>query len=915
MQSRAGRLRVISGAVLATALIAGALVPGAHAEPPGGQALWVSECAGKHKVVTAPLGRPTPLDVCGTAQPDVFATLTAGADGATMRISKSPSAPASMPLRLEAVMDDPRLPGAEQAAFGFDATGSDAPKSFTGALALTGVDARTTMTLDVTTSGAAPALDVISEVFVPGTSGARTAPKRMRMGYAPVPVTAGISVRPGDLAATLTTGTPAAGTLSTEDLSGVTPRRMATSVDSLPGSLALSVANTVLYNASAAIGRLTLTASDPGGVLGRATDLAVRLDTVPTQVAMTIGDAVEITTASGGLGGIEARASAGPPTATLPAGTDGVVLIDTAETYQMLAQVSGLRSLSVRQRPTIDLALDATAGQGFRVDLTQQAQTLLAEIDVLSPHTHVVFAQDAAGARTLSYAADGGTGRLDLAAGGLPFAGRAKTARLTLTGVPAALTLGLGGESAGRVTLDAGAGLGSLSALLTSGPNGSLTGSGVELIDTASQYTLTARVDGLRRLDVSQRPAIDLSLDAAAQPFTVSLQERQPAGADQTTRVDIGDLPGGPLQLRLSETGGVRKIDYVAAAAVGRIILDANRPPLSGRTQRLRAELRNLPTALTLGLGGESGDIDLDAAGASIGFLDLLLTSGPIPPLVPPGSDGVRLTDVPSHYALHARITGLRRVSASQTDMHLDTTSGNRFDLRIDRQAATSTKHVFTHAVISNLQRNTRLTLDDSGGKTALTYTAAAPTARLDLATNTGDRAALNAAVTPLPASFTTCTAIGGNVCGRPDKPADKYSMRVNASQTTTLNLRDCATTDCAEQIAITDLRVRKLETNVQLDTYCPSGCFPEGSAGRIWLDTDAVELVGSVVVDTDSMNLAARFPPGFDANDRFVDYAGPFTDSSGTIDCVGVPDDGQDLDYTISLAAGFTVDIAFQLC
>src|SRR5688500_17872962 len=127
MRSRTGRMRAFSSAVLATALMAGALATSSQAEPPAGQAMWVSECAGKRKVVTAPLGRTTPLDLCGTAQPDVFATLTAGAAGATMRIAKSQSAPASMPLRLEAVIDDPRLPGTEQAAFGFDATGSDAP--------------------------------------------------------------------------------------------------------------------------------------------------------------------------------------------------------------------------------------------------------------------------------------------------------------------------------------------------------------------------------------------------------------------------------------------------------------------------------------------------------------------------------------------------------------------------------------------------------------------------------------------------------------------------------------------------------------------------------------------------------------------------------------------------------------------
>lgn len=344
--------------------------------------------------------------------------------------------------------------------------------------------------------------------------------------------------------------------------------------------------------------------------------------------------------------------------------------------------------------------------------------------------------------------------------------------------------------------------------------------------------------------------------------------------------------------------------------------------------------LTDLPTALTLDLGAEVGSIDLNTSGAALGGLEVLLTSGPLV-TVPAGVDGVVARDIASHYALAARITGLRRVSASQSplDVFLDTTAGRPFRLDLRDQALTGGGETYTVARIDALQRNTRLLMDDvSDNAQRISYSADAATTSLTLDTNSGEpdpvtgrvRTRMTANVSPLPASLTTCFAAkprgsdASRACGRPDRPAGEGSFRVVASEPTMLNLFDCTDNnpDCGSpesQLRITNLGVQKIEVNLETGQSCNSfGCSPEGSSGSIWLDTDNVLLAGSLFWDDGGpVEITVNFPDGFRSNDRFARWAQfERVEQSGTVTC---PSGTR---FDVELSDFLTIDVAARfLC
>ena len=545
-------------------------------------------------------------------------------------------------------------------------------------------------------------------------------------------------------------------------------------------------------------------------------------------------------------------------------------------------------------------------------------QTVVAEIDKLSPNTHITFVDDPVAGRKLAYTATNIVGSINVTANGLPFAGRADNAVLTLTGVPTALTLSLGSEGVDRVLLNAGAGLGSVYARLTSGPADTLVGSGIQMIDNAAQYTLAARMTGLKVIDVRQRPWIDLNLQTTTpQAFSAFLRQRQTGDEDQTISATILNLPTS-LRLQFLENSAGRQLIYTGGA-VGSITVDANHLPLGGRADRLTGTITTIPGNISLNLGKEGGNVDLNANGAAIGKIEAKLTSenpsGAID--VPADMDGVRLTDTPSVYAIALRISSLRRVTAQQTPLNLflDSTANRKFNARLQQQPTATAKNTYAEATLTNLQPSTRITLDDSGGRTQLGYTAGGIAPRLDIDTNAGDRQRLNGFVLNIPTSLTLCAVSASNLCGNTGRRANKLSMRMTASSAATVNLTDCQTVGCGERIVVSNLRLRKLEINAHTEPICVPffGCGLDGAFGEVWFDTDGFELTGTVAV-VGSTDLTARFPPGFNSNNRFVEWDGPFTDSSGSINCEGVPGDGQNLDLDIDIGVAI-VDVAFILC
>lgn len=134
-------------------------------------------------------------------------------------------------------------------------------------------------------------------------------------------------------------------------------------------------AGTVSYTGSSVVSELTVDATDPGGIAGRATALHLLLRDIPT--ALTLGYAPSAGTVSldaGGstLGLIEVQLTNGPNNRIM-ASRDGIRLDDTAAGYEMFGRVTGLRKVVGSTIPAPDLDLQTTGGRVFQVEINQLA--------------------------------------------------------------------------------------------------------------------------------------------------------------------------------------------------------------------------------------------------------------------------------------------------------------------------------------------------------------------------------------------------------------------------------------------------------------------------------------------------------------------------------------------------------------
>lgn len=166
-------------------------------------------------------------------------------------------------------------------------------------------------------------------------------------------------------------------------------------VKDLPSQVALSVAprsGTIHYSGSAAVGEITVSASDPDMPLfKRANHLDVTLKQIPTGVGLRYpsdtNGVLDLKVSSGQIGSLELTARAKDdsiPADILDASLDGVVIRDTDDDYIMFGRVAGLRhvgfddSILWRNSTTqLELArkrfaLDVTSGRDFAVYIERE---------------------------------------------------------------------------------------------------------------------------------------------------------------------------------------------------------------------------------------------------------------------------------------------------------------------------------------------------------------------------------------------------------------------------------------------------------------------------------------------------------------------------------------------------------------
>lgn len=130
---------------------------------------------------------------------------------------------------------------------------------------------------------------------------------------------------------------------------------------------------TVSYDGSSPVSELTVDATDPNGVAGKATALHLLLRDLPTSLdlgyAPTNGT-VSLDAGGQTLGLIEVQLTNGPNNRIIPS-RDGLRLDDTAAGYEMFGRVTGLKRVSATTVPAPGLDLVTTGGRVFQVELNQ----------------------------------------------------------------------------------------------------------------------------------------------------------------------------------------------------------------------------------------------------------------------------------------------------------------------------------------------------------------------------------------------------------------------------------------------------------------------------------------------------------------------------------------------------------------
>ncbi|MGJ8671021.1 MAG: hypothetical protein ACSHXK_16180 [Oceanococcus sp.] len=338
---------------------------------------WETEVNGYKQTTDAVLNLPTLLDVDGDSQPDFNASLSiSGANSVTLQVERiAVLNGASIPLKIEAVVADPRATSGSVFALGYDASASRAPDSFTEVIGIGGVLGNTQLTVDMSTSGAGNSLDLLAEQFSERADGSRNPDQTIVLGLAPVPDSANVAIDIGSNTIAVDVGASQRSFAAIEfiDYSSGQAQPVDVAIDQLPTSLSLNFTELngqrqLSYNASQVVDEINVNADQLSG-FGRANQLQLLLGGVPTSLNLDMGSAGEFDLDAGNadLGLLDVVLSNGA-SASLPVGADGIVMKETPSDSVLTARITRLRRISGQQQP-LSIYLDSLGAKPVHVEL------------------------------------------------------------------------------------------------------------------------------------------------------------------------------------------------------------------------------------------------------------------------------------------------------------------------------------------------------------------------------------------------------------------------------------------------------------------------------------------------------------------------------------------------------------------
>lgn len=426
------------------------------------------------------------------------------------------------------------------------------------------------------------------------------------------------------------------------------------------------------------IDRLDLSLASPGGIVGRATNLAGHIEGIPAELTLDIaqdGAGAKIV-ASAPIQLVELSARNGALTGTeLPAGTEqGIRYVDvTGGDYVLGARIRRLERLEASLGTPLRV-LANTAGGPFSLGVRTAGLRATGRIEDLPQRLLATVDLDA-GKVTLDGKDDAGRvqgiGRIVLdAASRTPLVGRATDLHAELRDIAGDLTVDLA-QSGDGVAITANRPVGRVEVVARNGaiadPAADLPVNdeqGVKLTDRAGgAFVLAARIKRFQRAAASFGDTITLGTTTASGPFGVRVDTDDLSGLarieDLPAVFDASlDLAGGKIALRGRDEGG-------SPTGIGRLTADlSSARALFGRATDVHANVEGIPADLLLDIA-QGGDGAKVAASDTIDRLELVAANHDLQADDLPAGDeqGAKLVDLTrGEFAIGARLKNFRSI-------------------------------------------------------------------------------------------------------------------------------------------------------------------------------------------------------------------------------------------------------------
>jgi hypothetical protein len=427
------------------------------------------------------------------------------------------------------------------------------------------------------------------------------------------------------------------------------------------------------------------------------------------------------------LGAIDVVARRGkkapPPT---PPDRDTLYYRDVRGGFVAHVRITGLRKVRVvlpsDKKTPIDVTVRRQSGRPIYIDvrarLGERRSLLVAKGRLLKLPERMHLRIGASATTHIAYDASQARGEIHLSARGTLLPDALRSVRLDVEGLPRVLTVD---ASRGSKVIKATAtpAVGVLSAAIAAhGRARPVAGSGSGVRVTGSSgYAL--RLRGLKSFVVRTDGPLRLDARLARQRFAVSAD--LPRDGLRITGT-IASLPRH-LGLTLDIPHGVVAYDGHGETIERIAVAATSRRPLLDRARRVGLTVLDFPSA-RLHFDAGNGNVAFNAEKA-LGTVDLTATDGTaVLPRHAEDRDLVYYHDVPGAFALHARVTGVRRATFAADPLNVELRRQSRRSVDVDVRAGDATGPLVVTGNLEGLPGDVNVKLGPNGGGTLVQYDA-----------------------------------------------------------------------------------------------------------------------------------------------------------------------------------------------